>query len=681
MSLKRSLRDFRIPAGCLILLAVFAAAVGCSTANNTDGQASNHLTPSGKSVAGWVIPAGGSLHAKSATQEYISKGSLDSCTGCHGGDLSGGISKVSCFDPASTSGCHHGTIPGWGDPQGHGATAKKAPGNSSFFSCQVCHGKDFSGGGAGVACGDCHGIPAPHPFPWRVATGSAYDHDTTNTANAPVCYQCHDYRVPKNPNNPHQPPVPALPGTSPGCFNGTMCHNEAGHPAGWVASVGAAQPHGVAAKKDGTVAGQGFPSCQECHGNNYAGTAVGPSCINNASCHGAGVASPHAPRPWRDSPYTHDNTFEAGNAPVCYVCHKNRQNFVGTVPNPSYPGDSVPAGCFNNTLCHGAEGHRDDPGWISPLPGNHGKVAKNDLSACQTCHATPGFGGTNPRFNVAIGTLQAGCEDCHKPFTAHAPATLPGYSLHWDNHATSGSMNAVCILCHGANLQGPAEGGVGPRCEDCHRLGPPLTSPTCTTCHQKPPSGTPNQFPNFAGTHNIHNSFTGVTQVCDTCHSGAGFGSGANHFMDNVVNVVFLAKYNEKNVTGTYTPAAGGSNDNGGTCTNVNCHGGQPTPNWRELNAIVVETQCTSCHRFTSGLPRTRYNDYTNTVMDHTGGEGQHALQACTFCHDTTKLAALHFVKLDNTAAWMQAGGQTIQDSLEYPGDGGSCNNTPGGCH
>ena len=70
----------------------------------------------------------------------------------------------------------------------------------------------------------------------------------------------------------------------------------------------------------------------------------------------------------------------------------------------------------------------------------------------------------------------------------------------------------------------------------------------------------------------------------------------------------------------------------------------------------------------------------SNAVMPHTG-TGTHAAQACTVCHDTAKLAALHFVKLDNTAAWMQAGGQTIKTALGYPGGGNECSNTPGGCH
>ena len=95
----RSLRNFRNPIGCLILLAALGAAAGCSTAENPNGSATNmnHVLPSGSSVPGWlVVPTGGS-HASTATQDYIATGGGSGCTECHGSDLSGGISGTSCF--------------------------------------------------------------------------------------------------------------------------------------------------------------------------------------------------------------------------------------------------------------------------------------------------------------------------------------------------------------------------------------------------------------------------------------------------------------------------------------------------------------------------------------------------------------------------------------------------------
>jgi hypothetical protein len=210
----------------LILLAAFAAAAGCSTAESPGGAGTNinHILPSGSSVSGWkVVPTGGT-HASSATLDYIANGGSSGCTQCHGSDLTGGISKVSCF--GNPAGCHHDPMAPWfdftlGATQQHGVSAKKAPGSSGFAACQICHGNDFSGGGAGVVCAGCHGA-APHPSLWL--PGDDYEHTTTDAANAPVCYQCHQNNN-LNPD-PSLNPTPAPPGTPPGCRNFTMCHGD-----------------------------------------------------------------------------------------------------------------------------------------------------------------------------------------------------------------------------------------------------------------------------------------------------------------------------------------------------------------------------------------------------------------------------------------------------------------------
>ena len=208
----RSLRNFRNPIGCLILLAALGAAAGCSTAEPPSGSGTNmnHVLASGGSVAGWlVVPSGGS-HASTATLDYIANGGSSGCTQCHGSDLSGGISNVSCF--GNPAGCHHDPVANWATPAGHGATAKKAPGSSGFASCQICHGNNFSGGGAKVSCFNnaaCHGATAtwPHaPTPWR---GAGNTHTDTDPANAPVCAQCH---YPGVPEQPGEPSVHARPG-------------------------------------------------------------------------------------------------------------------------------------------------------------------------------------------------------------------------------------------------------------------------------------------------------------------------------------------------------------------------------------------------------------------------------------------------------------------------------------
>jgi len=288
MSGSRKNRPLR-PFTWLLLLGALAFAAGCSTGNTPGGGglSANHLDASGRSVPGWLVVPSGGLHAATATRNFIADGGSGSCAECHGSDLTGGISRVSCF--GNSTGCHHVPVAGWVAPppaaQNHGVSAKRAPGSSGFAACQICHGRDFSGGGAQVTCFNnaaCHGATAtwPHPpAPWRASAGSTYTHTDTNPSNAPVCAQCHQ----------------SNPGT-PGCFNSTLCHGAAaGHPAGWVAVPPAPQPHGTGAK-----AANGFPGCQTCHGADFAGTAssgnvAAVSVKWEASLYGTACGAPPPP--------------------------------------------------------------------------------------------------------------------------------------------------------------------------------------------------------------------------------------------------------------------------------------------------------------------------------------------------------------------------------------------------
>ena len=164
-----SFRDLRHSTLSLILLVAFAGIAGCANDNSPDGMVS---------PPDWVVAPSGGQHATSATLTYIANGGSSSCTECHGADLSGGNSKVSCF--GNPAGCHHGPVADWvASPpaaQNHGVAAKKAPGSSGFASCQICHGSTFSGGGSQKSCSRCHVANAPHPArPWH---GPTYTHVT-----------------------------------------------------------------------------------------------------------------------------------------------------------------------------------------------------------------------------------------------------------------------------------------------------------------------------------------------------------------------------------------------------------------------------------------------------------------------------------------------------------------------
>lgn len=267
-------------------------------------------------------------------------------------------------------------------------------------------------------------------------------------------------------------------------------------------------------------------------------------------------------------------------------------------------------------------------------PALHGPAAKADLTYCQACHGTAAGPGGNPRFNVAIGTLKSGCEDCHQAMTAHPPvdpAKVPGFPASWSGHAGAGNMGNACILCHGVTLRGPAEGGVGPACSSCHTglaAGSIPTPGSCTSCHGKPPA---------TGSHAVHNALTGVGGVCNSCHNGGGTGT-PNHGKGSVT-VAFLASYNARSGTAAITAAKG--------CANVSCHGGVTTPAWG--GSIDVATQCASCHVAGTASQTPQYNSYWSG--QHTTHLTQVGL-ACSDCHDMTVTSggASHFSGLATPA-------------------------------
>jgi hypothetical protein len=354
------------------------------------------------------------------------------CKECHGTDLKGGISGVSCFSADFRGvGCHAlgpaGHPANWAVPSQHGAAAKGAPSRipiAGFSVCQICHGTDFNGGTVGQDCFGCHGGSAPHPVIW--ITGS-FTHTNTNTANAAVCAQCHTAGA-NSPIPPPNPPAPA--GTPPGCFNSTLCHGAAGHPANWALPA----QHGAHAKSaPNATTMTGFSTCQNCHGNDFTGGTSLQTCLNTAGCHGAGVFSPH-PSAWLpDSPTYHHNTTDPANAPVCALCH---QSVAGT------------PGCFNSTLCHGAVAHT--AGWANPSQhGAHAKAAPNaatpsGFSVCQNCHGSDFTGGTS--LQTCLNT--AGCHGLGV-MSPHPSAWRPGDTYH---HDTTNQANApVCALCHRSN--------------------------------------------------------------------------------------------------------------------------------------------------------------------------------------------------------------------------------------
>jgi hypothetical protein len=206
----------RMLPGTLLLLVTGLVLSACSTSTTTGGL----LDANGKHPSSFV-----NTHPSFAGPDG------SACTVCHGDDLRGGISKVSCFT-ASFGGqnCHdagptpanHQPIATWVNAH-QGAAAALRP---TFSGCNaaVCHGATLQGAG-GPSCFSssfdvflCHsGGPPPdfHPANWYV------DHrpfaDANGTASC-ASAACHGATL-------HADPPDA---TGPSCFNATWgalaCH-------------------------------------------------------------------------------------------------------------------------------------------------------------------------------------------------------------------------------------------------------------------------------------------------------------------------------------------------------------------------------------------------------------------------------------------------------------------------
>ncbi len=360
----------KMSAGRVFRLVAFAAsaalAAGCSTA--TDAGKS-FVDAQGNHPAEWV-----SVHPSYALPDGTK------CAPCHGDDLRGGISGVSCFS-ASVGGvsCHAE------GPAFHPADwvqTHRVAALPDGASCTPCHGSDLRGGALAPSCFlasfegiSCHATgPAFHPATWLDCTSRGTNgwHATAYGNNIPPCANCHDVSAtsPKCTQTCHfslgGAKVPSGSTYSHGFITGhsafdadnaarTVCvnchetHNRFGqppvchnchapfptsHPAGWSDPL----QHGAAAKK-APSSSAGFSFCATCHGADYGGGASGTTCRSTTGCHFFDAPHPQGTE-WRLSTFPTHRTTNEGNASACASCH---QSAAGT------------PGCFNNTLCHGAD--------------------------------------------------------------------------------------------------------------------------------------------------------------------------------------------------------------------------------------------------------------------------------------------------------------------------------------
>lgn len=353
----------RIHLAILLLISVTLCSCGKGNGNSVA------LDFSGKHQALWAAPVTGGLHPA----EYMAGPAR--CAECHGSDLSGGISNVSCFS-ASRSGisCHpagpgHGA--GYAGGAQHGAKAK-----INLAACQGCHASPASGTNPRFnvvkntlanGCETCHKAGTAHPTPWligRVGTPGNVANTTAHTSAgnlASACALCHGAAF------------DGVGGTAPSCMS---------------AAIGGISCH--ATSPVATPAG-----CASCHGNPPAtGKHVKHAALAGLTC----ATSCH-------------NNFGPGT-----VSHAN--GTVNTALSPTYmakPGVAAilnPNGTCSNVSCHGGQ---TTPPWLT------GSINVN--TDCTLCHASGtiqynSYYSGEHAFHVSDAGL--GCTSCHNTATLAA---------------------------------------------------------------------------------------------------------------------------------------------------------------------------------------------------------------------------------------------------------------------
>ena len=393
----------------------------------------------------------------------------------------------------------------------HGIEAQQDP-----SQCTSCHGSDYNGNGSVPGCYDCHLGSDPtfsvHPDNW---TNVLNDHrafafeDSWTTCSVA---ECHGSDLQGGSNT--------FCATGPSCFT-AGCHPAPGAPPP-PHTVPYANPnlHGPDAKNFYSD-NHGQFYCRNCHGvplNNFDGGYVTTAILGYPVANGAcSACHPNAKAHytnWQgandggvgDLDPAYNSTHRTVDQPTidqsCVLCHKTTS--AGAGPMPGAPScysagftnaNGIASGCHQNGP--GAAPHATNGDYLDP--NNHGPDAKTNLGLdyCKGCHARPV--GSNFKFDVQVGSLINGCEDCHATDAAHPPASvvLPSadrWTFRGDTadprrtHFAATAPQTNCTLCHGANLDGV--GGTAPSCLSCHTDTVQFNL-SCTACHDTPPTGGP----------------------------------------------------------------------------------------------------------------------------------------------------------------------------------------------
>lgn len=419
---------------------------------------------------------------------YLLTNSLTDCQQCHGENFTGGLSSPSCVTCHSSISVHKSGIVDPASPNFHG----KNPLTGEFINCQQCHGENFNGGISSPSCTSCHSAISVHKSGIIDPNSSNFHGKYALPNGFTDCQQCHGDNF-------------AGGNLSPSCVT---CHSAINvHQAG-ILEPASPEFHGKYQLTNG------FTNCQQCHGDDFTGGSISPSCV---TCHSAinvhkdGIKDPNsanfhgkylASTGWnlQNCSQCHGTNYAGGStSPTCLTCH----NQTGG-----------PEAC--NT-CHGDFG---DPTKIAP---------PKDLNG-NTLASFKGVGAhANHLYNNVLGNT-VDCETCHivpQSFNSaghldgNLPAEINFKGLAIFNAASNANYNfsnLTCtnVYCHGnfeyqkdsasvsnqfvysgTKIEGNKRSVVWNKVDG--------SEAACGTCHGLPPVG--------------HVDFGGLS-TCANCHVG-----------------------------------------------------------------------------------------------------------------------------------------------------------------
>lgn len=391
-----------------IILVSVAAVVSLFSGCGTSNSQAPTLDAINKHPADWLV--------KHRNAYRVNPGQ---CRECHGENLTGGITRVDCFNQGASTQCHAGghgprsiihTVP-FSDPLSHGPMAR-----ADLMICQDCHGEPGGPGSnprfsrliGSLATGcektpGCHDPYMAHPKPWRthgsagnlanaclLCHGATFGggsgpacitcHTALAAGNIPVagaCISCHG-KPPATNNHVKHNGIAGITGSCGVCHNGagsgSSLHNNGTADVGFLAAYNA---------KTGTASLGADKTCSNisCHGG-VTTPAWGGSISVADHCEACHVAGTAAQSPQFNSYYSGQHSRHINQVGLkCVDCHdmtvvNSGASHFSTLATPSFellpartikvpgyattpgscnPGRTPQANAYSVGVCHGTE--------------------------------------------------------------------------------------------------------------------------------------------------------------------------------------------------------------------------------------------------------------------------------------------------------------------------------------